>query len=73
MKKIKLTSQRIVLAKISNKLPFLKVGLMGAYSRRCLFDNFPNILSAYSSEALIRGGVYSKIYGILYSQLKSHG
>ena len=47
---LKVTPQKLVLVKMSNKRSFLEVGEVGE-----LFSNFPYILSAYSRGLLFEG------------------
>ena len=56
--RLKLPSQKLVLAKISNKRPFLnvEVEVVDAYSSEGLLDNVPDKVGAHSRRALIRGG-----------------
>ena len=55
--RLKLASQKFVLAKISNKRPFLKMEMVGAY-----LIIFPDRVGSYSSGVFIRRGAYSRVY-----------
>ena len=62
--RVKPTSQKLVLARISNKDPFRTLEVVGAYSRMdaysrgSLFNNSPDRVDSYLKE-----GAYSRIYG----------
>ena len=56
----KIVSQKVVLVKISKKGLFLKMGMVGPYSRGCLLNNFADRVGTYSRG----GGANSRIYSM---------